>query len=92
MDDLYKRLGVTAKASQKEIRSAYRRLARDKHPDVSKSPDSAAQFARITEAYKVLSDPGKRAIYDRGEPVPAQPFAFYSAQRQQAVAYQRKKG
>ncbi|HQR40048.1 MAG TPA: DnaJ domain-containing protein [Blastocatellia bacterium] len=90
MDDLYKRLGVTSKATPKEIRSAYRRLARDNHPDVSSSPDSAAEFARISDAYKILSDPEKRATYDRGETVTAQPFAFYSAQRKQAVAYQRK--
>lgn len=90
MDDLYKRLGVSRKATDKEIKSAYRRLARDKHPDVSRSPDSAAEFARIHEAYRILSDPEKRACYDRGEEVSSKSVGFYSSQRQQVVQYQRK--
>lgn len=90
MDDLYKRLGVSPKASQKEIRSAYRRRARANHPDVSRSPDAAAEFARISEAYKILSDPERRALYDRGETVTARPVTFYASHRQQVIAYQRK--
>lgn len=90
MDDLYKRLGVSPKATQKEIRSAYRRRARDYHPDVSKSPETASEFAKITEAYRVLSDPERRARYDRGETVNERPVTFYASHRQQVIAYQRK--
>jgi hypothetical protein len=90
MDDLYKRLGVTRKATGKEIRSAYRRLARNVHPDVSHSPDAAEQFALVTEAYRVLGDPERRARYDRGETVTTRPVTFYASHRQQVIAYQRK--
>jgi len=90
MDDLYKRLGVSPKASQKEIRSAYRRRARDFHPDVSKSPETAASFARVNEAYKILSDPERRARYDAGDPAPQPSITFYASHRQQVIAYQRK--
>jgi hypothetical protein len=90
MDDLYKRLGVSPKATQKEIRSAYRRRARAYHPDVSKSPETAAQFAKITEAYKILSDTERRARYDRGETVPQHTVTFYASHRQQVIAYERK--
>lgn len=87
MDDLYKRLGVSRKATGKEIRSAYRRLARDNHPDVSRSPDAAEQFARISEAYKILGDPERRARYDAGEPVSPGRVAFYAKDRQQVFTY-----
>jgi hypothetical protein len=90
MDDLYKRLGVSPKASPKEIRSAYRQRARAYHPDISKSPETAAQFAKVTEAYKILSDPERRAHYDRGEVVPQHTVTFYASHRQQVIAYQRK--
>ncbi len=90
MDDLYKRLGLTPKATQREIRSAYRRRARAQHPDVSRSPDAAEAFARLAEAYRILSDPQRRARYDRGEPVEAPSAVFYSQNRQQVVAFQRK--
>jgi hypothetical protein len=90
MDDLYKRIGVTPKATPKEIRSAYRRRARDFHPDVSKSPETATDFAKLSEAYKILSDPERRARYDRGEAVPPSTVTFYASHRQQVVAYQRK--
>jgi hypothetical protein len=90
MDDLYKRLGVSPKAGQKEIRSAYRRRARAYHPDTSKSPETAAEFAKINEAYRVLSDPERRARYDRGETVQPHTVTFYASHRQQVIAYQRK--
>jgi curved DNA-binding protein len=63
--DYYKILGVERKASQKDIKSAYRRLARQYHPDVNPG-DSGAQekFKEINEAYEVLSDPEKRKKYD----------------------------
>jgi hypothetical protein len=90
MDDLYKRLGVSPKATQKEIRSAYRKRARAYHPDVSRSPETASQFAKVNEAYKILSDPDRRARYDRGETVQPSNVTFYASHRQQVIAYQRK--
>ncbi len=65
MSDLYRVLGVNRTASANEIKSAYRRLARQYHPDVNASPSAASEFARVTEAYHTLSDAQKRAHYDR---------------------------
>lgn len=65
MIDYYKVLGVNRKASRSDIKSAYRKLARLKHPDVNASSDSAAQdFALLSKAYHILSDPQERAYYD----------------------------
>ncbi|MDR6225063.1 molecular chaperone DnaJ [Desmospora profundinema] len=63
--DYYKVLGVNRDASPEEIRKAYRKLARQYHPDVNKSPDAEQKFKEATEAYEVLRDSGKRANYDR---------------------------
>lgn len=66
--DYYAILGVEPAASQEEIRRAYRRLARQYHPDVNNGdPEAEERFKAISQAYQVLSDPQKRAAYDRGE-------------------------
>jgi molecular chaperone DnaJ len=69
--DYYDVLGVARRASQEDIKRAFRQLAREHHPDVSKDPAAAERFKRINEAYQVLGDPERRARYDRGELVAA---------------------
>ncbi|MHB8442898.1 MAG: molecular chaperone DnaJ [Patescibacteria group bacterium] len=64
MDDYYKVLGVSKDSDIKEIKRAYRKLAGEHHPDKNKSSDDK-RFKEINEAYSVLSDPQKRASYDR---------------------------
>lgn len=66
--DYYAILGVSKTASDEEIRSAYRKRARELHPDVNKAPDAAQRFSELQEAYDVLTDAKKRAMHDRGEP------------------------
>jgi len=63
--DFYDVLGVPRTASQDDLRSAYRKLARQYHPDVSKEADAEVRFKEINEAYQVLNDQEKRAAYDR---------------------------
>ena len=63
--DYYDVLGVGRNASEDEIRRAFRKLAREYHPDVSKAPDADAKFKQINEAYEVLRDAEKRQMYDR---------------------------
>ncbi|WP_193609136.1 molecular chaperone DnaJ [Nocardioides lijunqiniae] len=64
--DLYELLGVARDADDDAIKKAYRRLARQYHPDVNPDPDTQETFKEISLAYEVLSDPQKRAAYDRG--------------------------
>jgi len=63
--DYYEVLGVSRTADKAEIKTAFRKLAREYHPDVSKLPDAEAKFKEINEANDVLSDDEKRARYDR---------------------------
>ncbi|MDO8634003.1 MAG: molecular chaperone DnaJ [archaeon] len=63
--DYYSNLGVSKNASAEEIKEAYKRLAKQYHPDVSKEKDAEEKFKAISEAYKVLSDPQKRQNYDQ---------------------------
>jgi curved DNA-binding protein len=63
--DYYKTLGVNKNASEKEIKSAFRKLARKYHPDMNPDdPQAESRFKEVNEAYEVLSDSGKRAKYD----------------------------
>ena len=76
--DYYKALGVARDAKPEDIRKAYRRLARRHHPDVNPgNNESEERFKQISEAFEVLSDPDKRAVYDR--------FGYYSDRAAQAA-------
>ncbi|MHC4985537.1 MAG: DnaJ domain-containing protein, partial [Planctomycetota bacterium] len=63
--DYYQVLGVSRDASDSQIKSAYRKLARQFHPDVNKAADAAEKFKEASEAYEVLSDGEKRKLYDQ---------------------------
>ncbi|KAL8170719.1 hypothetical protein V2J09_022523 [Rumex salicifolius] len=63
--DYYATLGVSRSASSKDIKAAYRKLARQYHPDVNKEPGATDKFKEISAAYEVLSDEKKRALYDQ---------------------------
>ncbi len=68
MSDPYATLGVSRSASEAEIKSAYRKLAKELHPDRNKdNPKAAERFSQVTAAYDLLSDKDKRARFDRGE-------------------------
>ncbi|MEU0797337.1 J domain-containing protein [Amycolatopsis sp. NPDC005961] len=63
--DFYAALGVGRDAGTEEIQRAYRKLARENHPDVNKDPKAEERFKEVSEAYQVLSDPEQRRKYDR---------------------------
>ncbi|ASJ89760.1 DnaJ C-terminal domain-containing protein [Porphyrobacter sp. CACIAM 03H1] len=84
MRDPYSTLGVPRTASEQDIKSAYRKLAKELHPDRNKdNPKAAEKFSEVTRAYDLLSDKAKRAQFDRGEidadGNPANPFAGMGA-------------
>lgn len=81
MADPYQTLGVARTATEAEIKKAYRKLAKELHPDRNKdNPAKAERFGKVTQAYDLLSDKDKRARFDRGEidgdGNPAAPFGF----------------
>ncbi len=81
MADPYSTLGVAKSASEAEIKSAYRKLAKELHPDKNKdNPKAAEKFSDVTKAYDLLSDKTKRGQFDRGEidaeGNPAMPFGY----------------
>jgi DnaJ-class molecular chaperone len=84
MADLYTQLGVSRGASEADIKKAYRKLAKELHPDRNKdNPAASERFNRVTQAYDILTDKDKRARYDRGEidetGNPRMPFGFGGA-------------
>ncbi len=103
MKDFYEVLGVSKNASAAEIKSAYRKLALQWHPDKNKSPEAEAKFKEINNAYSVLSDEKKRQMYDQvghqrynqtGGPSSAgggfggqDPFSYYSNMGGQSVNF-----
>src|ERR1700730_13856656 len=63
--DYYEVLGVARGAIEDELKKAYRRLAKQYHPDTNKEASAEARFIEVNEAYETLSDPQKRSVYDR---------------------------
>ncbi len=63
--DYYEVLGVSRNATSEEVQQAYRKLARQYHPDINSDPQAEERFKELNEAYQVLSDPKTRARYDR---------------------------
>ncbi len=87
--DYYHLLGVRAGCSIEELRAGYRAQARSLHPDVCRAPDAAQRMGEVNQAWRVLSDPKRRAEYDRSvgrkrPPPPPQPPPATPNQRRQA--------
>src|SRR3546814_412374 len=83
MADLYSLLGVNRGASDAEVKKAYRKLAKELHPDRNKdNPTATERFSEVARAYEILSDSDKRAQYDRGEidehGNPRAPFGYHA--------------
>ncbi len=86
MADPYSTLGVARGATEADIKKAYRKLAKELHPDTNQNnPKATERFAQVTSAYDLLSDKDKRAQFDRGEiddqGNPANPFAGFGGQQ-----------
>ena len=64
LPDLYGVLGIRPDSSEEEIKRAYRKLARELHPDVNKDPEAERRFKQVTAAYETLKDPVRRRQYD----------------------------
>ncbi len=79
--DYYDILGITKRASADELKSSYRKLARQYHPDINKAADAQKKFTEVQNAYDVLSDTKKRAVYDQFGP-----SAFESGSAEQAAS------
>jgi DnaJ-class molecular chaperone len=97
MADPYSTLGVPRTASESEIKSAYRKLAKELHPDRNKdNPNATERFSDATRAYDLLSDKDKRARYDRGEidaeGNPLNPFAGMGARGGPGAGYGGARG
>ena len=87
MADPYTTLGVSRTATETDIKKAYRKLAKELHPDTNRdNPKAAERFAQVTSAYDLLSDKEKRGRFDRGEidadGNPSNPFAGFGGGRQ----------
>lgn len=82
--DYYEILGVKPEAEVKDIKAAYRKLARKYHPDLNPAPEAEAQFKEVAEAWEVLQDAGRRAEYDE--------LRRYGARQEQAQGFQPPPG
>src|SRR4051812_20647844 len=87
MADPYSTLGVACGATEDEIKKAYRKLAKELHPDRNRdNPKASEKFSQVTQAYDLLTDKDKRARFDRGEidgdGNPAMPFGGMGGARQ----------
>jgi Ca-activated chloride channel family protein len=74
--DYYALLGISRKAAQKEIKRAYKKLARRLHPDVNRDADATERFVQLQKAYEVLSDPKQRSEYDASLPPEKKSISF----------------
>uniref|UniRef100_A0A8B9E8T4 DnaJ homolog subfamily B member 9 n=1 Tax=Anser cygnoides TaxID=8845 RepID=A0A8B9E8T4_ANSCY len=82
--EYYKILGIQSGANEDEIKKAYRKMALKYHPDKNKDPNAEEKFKEIAEAYDVLSDPKKRAVYDQyGEEGPVRLHREHSHHRRE---------
>jgi len=79
--DHYSVLGLQRAATQAQVRTAYLRLAREHHPDVSGGRGAADRFMRVQAAWEALRDPAKRSLLDQADAGPSAPVAYYAAAR-----------